>query len=52
MSTAREGLALLRTIWLSLDPYMRRPMGDDKSYATSVSIGGVMEEGAVAESRP
>src|SRR5271163_4648291 len=44
-----EGQVLLRTIWLSLDPYMRGRMSDGPSYATPVPIGGVMEGGAVCE---
>ncbi len=33
---------LARTLWLSLDPYMRGRMSDRKSYAPSVPLGGVM----------
>src|SRR5580658_1751765 len=44
-----EGQVLLRTIWLSLDPYMRGRMSDGPSYATPVPVGGVMEGGTVAE---
>src|SRR6201996_3272631 len=44
-----EGQVLLRTIWLSLDPYMRGRMSDGPSYATPVPIGGVMEGGTVCE---
>ncbi|MET0443890.1 MAG: NADP-dependent oxidoreductase [Pseudorhodoplanes sp.] len=44
-----EGEVLLRTLYLSLDPYMRGRMSDAKSYAEPVAIGGVMEGGAVAE---
>lgn len=40
---------LLRTIWLSLDPYMRGRMDDVKSYADPVPLGGTMEGGCVAE---
>src|SRR5712672_2213465 len=40
---------LLRTIWLSLDPYMRGRMSDGPSYAQPVPIGGVMEGGTVSE---
>ena len=40
---------LLRTIWLSLDPYMRGRMSDGPSYAAPVPIGGVMEGGTVSE---
>ena len=45
--TPGEGQVLLRTIWLSLDPYMRGRMSDGPSYATPVPIGGVMEGGTV-----
>jgi hypothetical protein len=44
-----EGQVLLRTIWLSLDPYMRGRMSDGPSYAQPVPIGGVMEGGTVSE---
>ena len=33
---------LVRTVYLSLDPYMRGRMNDAKSYAEPVPIGGVM----------
>ncbi|WP_395677139.1 NADP-dependent oxidoreductase [Inquilinus sp.] len=41
------GQLLIRTLWLSLDPYMRGRMSDAKSYATPVEIGHVMVGGAV-----
>jgi NADPH-dependent curcumin reductase len=44
-----EGQVLLRTIWLSLDPYMRGRMSDAASYAAPVPVGGVMEGGTVSE---
>jgi NADPH-dependent curcumin reductase CurA len=44
-----SGEVLLRTLWLSLDPYMRGRMSDAPSYAAPVEIGAVMEGGAVAE---
>ena len=44
----REGEVLCRTIYLSLDPYMRGRMNDTKSYADPVAIGGVMEGGTVS----
>jgi NADPH-dependent curcumin reductase CurA len=47
--TPGDGQLLLRTIWLSLDPYMRGRMSDGPSYATPVPIGGVMEAGTVNE---
>ncbi len=43
------GEVSLRTIWLSLDPYMRGRMNDAKSYADPVPIGGTMEGGAISE---
>jgi NADPH-dependent curcumin reductase len=43
------GEVLLRTIWLSLDPYMRGRMSDAPSYAAPVQIGQVMEAGTVCE---
>src|SRR5687767_6710031 len=43
------GQVLLRTIWLSLDPYMRGRMSDAPSYAPPVRIGDVMEGGTVNE---
>ncbi|WP_438024045.1 NADP-dependent oxidoreductase [Sorangium sp. So ce233] len=44
-----EGRALLRTLYLSLDPYMRGRMNAGKSYAPPVEIGDVMVGGAVSE---
>ncbi|MFL5146542.1 MAG: NADP-dependent oxidoreductase, partial [Microvirga sp.] len=43
------GQVLLRTLWLSLDPYMRGRMSDAKSYAKPVGIGEVMTGGIVGE---
>jgi len=40
---------LLRTVYLSLDPYMRGRMNDAKSYAEPVKIGGVMTAQVVAQ---
>ena len=44
-----DGQVLLKTLWLSVDPYMRGRMRDVKSYATPVAIGGVMVGGVVAK---
>lgn len=44
-----DGQIELRTIWLSLDPYMRGRMDDAKSYAAPVNIDDTMEGGGVAE---
>ncbi len=43
------GQMLLRSVYLSLDPYMRGRMNDAKSYATPVAIGEVMTGQVVAE---
>ncbi|UUX50630.1 NADP-dependent oxidoreductase [Nisaea acidiphila] len=43
------GELLIRTIYLSLDPYMRGRMSDAKSYAAPVPIGGVLEGETVGE---
>lgn len=44
-----DGEVLLRTIYLSLDPYMRGRMNAGRSYASPVDVGAVMEGGTVAE---
>jgi NADPH-dependent curcumin reductase CurA len=40
---------LLKTLWLSLDPYMRGRMSDAKSYAEPAEIGQAMPGGAVSK---
>ena len=45
--TAKQGELLLRTVFLSLDPYMRGRMNDAKSYAEPVAIDEVMVGGTV-----
>lgn len=47
--TAGDDQMLLRTQFLSLDPYMRGRMSDAASYADPVEIGGVMVGGTVAQ---
>jgi len=44
-----EGEVLLRTIYLSLDPYQRGRMNAGPSYAEPVEVGEVMEGGTVSE---
>jgi NADPH-dependent curcumin reductase CurA len=44
-----DGEVLLKTLYLSLDPYMRGRMDDAKSYAKSLNIGDVMIGGTVSE---
>ena len=46
---AGEGQILLRTRYLSLDPYMRGRMNAGKSYADRVELGDVMVGGTVSE---
>ena len=43
-----SGEMLLRTVYLSLDPYMRGRMNAEKSYANPVPVGDVMEGGTVS----
>ena len=43
----QDGQVLLRTLWLSLDPYMRGRMNDAPSYAAPVAVGEVMTGGGV-----
>ena len=44
-----EGQVLCKTIYLSLDPYMRGRMNDSKSYADPVKINEVMTGGTVGQ---
>src|SRR5437660_12846734 len=44
-----DGGVLLRTLWLSLDPYMRGRMSAARSYARPVEVGEVMEGGTVSK---
>ncbi|WP_286270175.1 NADP-dependent oxidoreductase [Thalassotalea hakodatensis] len=47
LPTPQSGELLLRTVYLSLDPYMRGRMNDAKSYAEPVGINDVMVGGSV-----
>ncbi|WP_309132921.1 NADP-dependent oxidoreductase [Brevibacterium sp.] len=49
ISSPQDGEVLLRTLYLSLDPYMRGRMSDAKSYAAPVEIGQVMVGATVSE---
>ncbi len=44
-----DGEVVVRSIYLSLDPYMRGRMNEAKSYAAPVGIGEVMEGGVVGQ---
>jgi NADPH-dependent curcumin reductase CurA len=43
------GQVLVKTLWLSLDPYQRGRMSEARSYARPVELGEVMAAEAVAE---
>lgn len=43
------GEVLVRTIWLSLDPYMRGRMNEGPSYTAPVALGEVMQGESVGE---
>ncbi|MGD9879467.1 MAG: NADP-dependent oxidoreductase [Reyranella sp.] len=45
----KEGEYLSRTIWLSLDPYMRGRMAETKGYAANVTLGDPMVGGTVGQ---
>ena len=47
MPVPGEGEVLVKNEWLSLDPYMRGRMNDQRSYADPVAIGEVMVGGSV-----
>ena len=49
LPTPGPGEVLLRTVWLSLDPYMRGRMSDAPSYAPPVGIGQAMVAGTICE---
>jgi len=49
MESPGDNEMLLRTLWLSLDPYMRGRMSDRESYAKPLQIGEVITGGVVCE---
>jgi NADPH-dependent curcumin reductase CurA len=49
MPLARDGEVLRRTIYLSLDPYMRGRMNEARSYAPSLALDDVIVGGTVSE---
>jgi NADPH:quinone reductase len=49
MAAPGEGQVLVKTLYLSVDPYMRGRITGVKTYADPVNIGDVMEGGAVGE---
>jgi NADPH-dependent curcumin reductase len=49
MPVPADGDVLVRTIWLSLDPYMRGRMNETRSYVAPVELGQPMVGGTVGE---
>lgn len=49
MPTPGEGEVLVKSLYLSVDPYMRGRINQAKSYAANVQIGEVMVGGVIAE---
>ena len=47
-STPIEGQLLLKTLYLSLDPYMRGRLSDSASYAAPIEVGQVIVGGTVS----
>lgn len=47
--TPLAGEILCRTIWLSLDPYMRSRMNEGRTYTDAVDFGDVMPGGTVGQ---
>lgn len=47
--TPEDGQVLVKTLYLSVDPYMRGRINQAKSYAANVQIGEVIVGGVVAE---
>src|SRR5439155_27265283 len=48
-SPPQDGQALVRNLYMSVDPYMRGRMIDRRSYVPHFELGQVMEGGAVGE---
>ena len=48
MPAPGDGEVLLRTLWMSLDPYMRGRMSAGRSYAKPVEVGEAMVAGTVS----
>ena len=49
MPEPKDGEYLSRTIWMSLDPYMRGRMAETKGYAANVNLGDPMVGGTVGQ---
>jgi NADPH:quinone reductase len=49
VKAAGDGEIVVRSLYISVDPYMRGRMNDVKSYAAPVAIGGTMVGGVVGQ---
>ncbi len=49
MPTAQEGEILLKTLYVSVDPYLRGRMNDAKSYVPPFELGKPMQSAIIAE---
>ncbi|TIM79495.1 MAG: NADP-dependent oxidoreductase [Mesorhizobium sp.] len=49
MPLPQPGALLVRTLWLSVDPYMRARLSPAKNYAAGLKIGDMMQGGGVGE---
>jgi NADPH-dependent curcumin reductase CurA len=47
--TAADGQVVTRTLWLSIDPYMRGRLREEQTYAVAIQIGEVMTGETVGE---
>jgi NADPH-dependent curcumin reductase CurA len=47
LDAPREGQLLVRNLWMSVDPYMRGRMNDQKSYIASFKIGEALDGSAI-----
>ena len=48
-ATPRDGELLVKTLWLSVDPYMRGRISPAKNYAAGLNVGDPMRGGGVGE---
>ena len=49
MPFPQPGALLVKTLWLSVDPYMRARLSPAKNYAAGLKIGDMMQGGGVGE---
>ena len=45
----KDGEVLVRTVYISVDPYLRGRMREGRSYVAPFEVGQVIESGAVGE---